>query len=256
MTAERSAGPTEPVLDDMQAGSAPTATGAGVAVARRRIVNGLWIAVAAVLALGLLHLALADSIADPTARRFFDLLALDGEQCLPAWFASMMMAAAALLMAAAGLAARRFDEANARPWFILAAIFVYFSFDEAALVHEKIGELIGRFHTFGGVLTFAWVVAAAPLLVLGAFAFTPFLRRLPAPAGRRLFTAGLVFAAGAYGCELVGGYLYSTGGRTVWYWVEVVAEEALEMAGLVLAIGAILGYLATVAPRFTLHFVD
>jgi len=148
------------------------------------------------------------------------------------------------------------DPANARPWFILATIFVYFSFDEVASVHEKIGEVVARLHSFSGVLTFAWVVVAGPVLVLGVLAFVPFLRRLPAPAGRRLFMAGVVFVAGAFGCELVGGYLYSTGGRSFWYWVEVFAEEALEMSGLVLAIGAILGYLATVAPRFTLGFSD
>ena len=227
-----------------------------IRVARRRIVNTLWILAAAILALGILHLAVIDSVADPDFKLYLNLLTLDGENVLPAWFSATMMSGAALVMLAAGLAARRNDPANARAWVILAAIFVFLSLDEVVSIHERFAETLERFYDFDGILTFSWVVVAAPLLVIAVVGFIPFLRRLPKPIGRRMAIAGFVFVLGAFGCELIGGYIDGIHGRSFWYWVEVICEEGLEMAGLVLVIGAVLDYLGLVAARLTLDFGD
>ncbi|HET7716900.1 MAG TPA: hypothetical protein VFK86_14850 [Bauldia sp.] len=223
-----------------------------IRVPRRSIERTLWGLAAAILILGIVHLMLPATIESPGLRLYLDLLSLDGEQTLPAWFSATMMAGCGLLMVVAGLVARLREPANAAPWFVLAAAFVYFSLDETTSIHEKIGVTIASLHRFSGILTFAWVVVAAPLLLVALAALVPFLRRLPAPIGRRLFVAGLVFVAGAFGCELIGGYIWNTQGASTLYLLEVIAEEALEMVGLILAIGVVLDYLALVAPRLGL----
>ncbi|MCP4385715.1 MAG: hypothetical protein GY798_30620 [Hyphomicrobiales bacterium] len=59
---------------------------------------------------------------------------------------------------------------------------------------------------------------------------------------------------GAFVAELAGGYIDSTSGRNLVYWIEVAVEESFEMIGLVLLIGAVLHYLPLIAPRTVVAF--
>lgn len=238
----------------MEPGPAPGA--ATIIVSRRRITTVLWIAVAAVPVLGLGQRWLASSglVTHRALVSYLQLFNLDGELTLPAWFESTMMLFAALLMALSGAAARRHDPRNAMPWFVLAGIFVFLSADESMQIHERLSIVVNSFGSFSGVLAYSWVVVMTPIAIGIGVVFLPFLRRLPSPVGRRLLVAGIVFVAGAIGCELIGGWLMSRG-ITGWpYALEVAAEETLEMAGLVLAIGAVLDYLRIVSPAYRADF--
>jgi len=225
-------------------------------VSRRAVFITLWVAVAVVIALGVAHrwLVASGGVADPALASYLELLNLDGELTLPAWLESAMMLGAALLMMLCGAAARRHDRRNALPWFVLAAIFVFLSADESMQIHERLSIVVNAFGSFGGILAFSWVVAMTPVVLVLGLLFLPFLLRLPAPVGRRLVVAGAVFVLGAIGCELVAGYLVSQGDRGWRYGVEVAAEEGLEMAGLVLAIGAVLDYLRIVSADYRVSF--
>jgi len=97
---------------------------------------------------------------------------------------------------------------------------------------------------------FRWVLAFAPLLVLGGLAFLPFLFRLPRDIARRMVVSGAVYVGGAYGMELVGGYIASTSGvHGRGYLAEVVVEETLEMVGLTLFVLVLIDLLALQARR-------
>lgn len=225
-------------------------------VGRRKVAVALWIAVATVpiLGLGQRWVARRGLVADPALASYLELFNLDGELTLPAWLESTLLLAAALLMAMSGTAARRHDPRNALPWFILAAVFVFLSADESMQIHERLSIVVNSFGTFTGILSFSWVVAMTPIVALIGLLYVPFLRRLPSPAGRRLVVAGIVFVLGAIGCEMIGGWLVSQGDQGWRYALEIAAEETLEIAGVVLAIGAVLDYLRLVAPDYRIAF--
>ena len=225
-----------------------------ISIPPHRIVRVLWSIMLGLLVLGIAHLAVIDSTTGAEWRSYLNLLALDGEQTLPAWFSSMMMAGSALLCFVAGRSTRVLQPGNQRAWVALALVFLALSFDEAASVHERVGATIQSAFHLGGVLYFSWVVVAAPLLLLAAVGFAGFLRRLPSPFGARILVAGLVYVAGSFGCELIGAAIASGGARPFWFWVEVTVEEALEMAGLILFIGALLDYIAETSGNVTLEF--
>lgn len=225
-----------------------------IAIPRQRIVRVLWLIMAGLFLLGVAHMAVIDHMKATEWWSYLNLLALDGEQTLPAWFSSMMMAGSAVLCFVASRSSRRFDDGNQRAWLALALIFLAMSFDEVASVHERVGATVQKTFDFRGFLYFSWVVIVAPLLVLGAVGFARFLRRLPPPFGARILIAGLGYVTGALGCELIGAAIASDGERPFWFWVEVVAEELLEMSGLILFIGALLDYLAETSGTVTLDF--
>jgi hypothetical protein len=238
-----------------QAASTPAAGGVSFTVAPRALVRALWTVVLVVLAIGIGQIAFAGLFPDTKWAKYSMLVALDAELSLPAWFSAMLMAAAAALCFVASRFAQARDPANRRGWLALSLIFVYLSFDEAASIHERVSWEVQAAFNLRGVFYFAWVLVAAPLIVLLVVLLHRFLLRLPSPVGLRVFLAGVVFVVGALGCEMIASALVERGVGGFWYWTEVIAEEGLEMAGLVLFVAAILDYLARTSPTASITFV-
>ena len=55
-----------------------------------------------------------------------------------------------------------------RHWRGLSVIFAYLSLDELVQIHEQVGVALRDSLSLGGVLRFAWVVVAVPLVVVFA----------------------------------------------------------------------------------------
>jgi hypothetical protein len=111
-------------------------------------------------------------------------------------------------------------------------------------IHEFGNLLLPPDYKFTGFLTFAWVVIAAPLLIVGGLAFLPFLLRLPRSTALGIGLAGLVYVGGAFGMELVGGY-FSKARDSIEYQLAVITEEGLELVGLSIFLMVLLNFLAT-----------
>jgi hypothetical protein len=220
-----------------------------VSISGKGIEQALWTASTAVIGFGIL-----DQILRRTRGMTIYLEALpsfnfDAESSIPAWYSSMLMAAAALLL----LAIAASTESRHR-WRALAVVFLYLSADEAISIHERLVLPIRDAFGLSGFLYFSWVVAAAPLLVLGALYFRPLVKSLPASMRLPVIVSGMVFVAGAFGFELVGGYVTSAGLGKVAIAFSVTAEETLEITGLTLFLSALVNLLALPRPPVAFRF--
>ena len=138
-------------------------------------------------------------------------------------------------------------------WLALALVSCYVSLDEVSVLHELAIPVMVQVVEARGVLTFAWVVLAAPIVVLLAVSFLPFLHRLPYRTGLLLAAAATLFVGGALGLELLGGWIADGNGgvlSTQYVWTTAV-EELLENLGSLLALFAVLRHSALTARSST-----
>jgi hypothetical protein len=164
-------------------------------------------------------------------RQLFDV---DQENNLPTWFSTFLLLVASALL---WLCARRKRAAGERwsgHWRALAVGFLLMSVDEVAGVHESINSVI--------VMT--WAIPGAVMAALIGLAFIPFLLSLPRRTALLFGVAGGGYLAGAVGIEIVGNAMVGQRLRdTLQYNLTTLAEESLEMLGLVLFIYALLCYM-------------
>lgn len=202
------------------------------------------LATACVILLGILREIFIARFGTGTALKDLRPFNLDTEHCLGAWYESSLMLGAALLLYAIGSGEHR-SRRMRRYWFALAVLFVGLSLDESVSMHEILIVPLREYLQTGGALYFAWVIPGT-LFVLAAGAWSvPFLLALPRRTAIGLVTAGGLFVGGALGMELVGGYLVSNlGPNSVAYTIAAITEESLEMIGLTVFLGALIGHFA------------
>ena len=177
---------------------------------------------------------------------YFDL---GKEANLPTYFSSGLLFLAAALLFWIARDRRQREAAFARHWQILALVFLFLSVDEAARLHELVYEVLTYFYGHGsGVFYHIWVVPFLVATLLLGLAYLRFLLRLPRPQQILFTSAAALYVGGALGFEMVEGYLQAYhaalyGQGTLAYNLFVVAEEALEMAGVLVFIYALLAYI-------------
>lgn len=164
-------------------------------------------------------------------RQFFDV---DEEDSLPTWYsASALLLASILLLLIAQR--KRADRAPwLRYWYGLSLAFAALSMEEVAGVHEILNS----------VFDFPWEIVGGIAAALFGLAYLRFLLHLPARTGWLFVVSGCVFVGGAVGVEWATDWyeeedLLNTLSYNLWNAV----EEGLEMAGVVLFIYALLGYM-------------
>ena len=173
------------------------------------------------------------------------LLDVDFEGGFYTWFSQLMLAAAGVLLLDTGHKVRPGDRFMGTQWMILGGLFLLLSVDEALSFHERLTEPLGDALDTGGLLTFAWVIPAAIICVIGFVAFIPFLRRLPARVRNLMILSAVLFLSGAIGMEMLGGKMMSDHGGDVTvlpYRLATTAEEGLEGLGVLLFIYSLLLY--------------
>lgn len=173
----------------------------------------------------------------------FDMWA---ETSIPSWYSItlLLVAAAVLVVIAAGKYAE--GDRFAHHWAALAFIFLAMSIDDAADIHGQTSYKLNEMLETGGFLTYAWIIPAAALVVLVGLAYLRFLVHLPPDVRWRVVLAATLFVTGALVLEAVEGHYDTTHGvENMPYRLMVGAEETLEMAGVIVLISTLLGYLAT-----------
>lgn len=159
-------------------------------------------------------------------------LDLDHEGNFPAWYSSMQWATVSALMFFSGAQKRRLRIAAGLPLLFLGALFLFFSMDEVAQVHESLTEGInGKLLKENSIRMYYW------LMVLGLPVFI-FLWRFGlsiksaferAPGSLRFYLVGVtVFAVGAFVTEPM---LYTVGLTHIPPSL-ILLEELLEMLGV------------------------
>ena len=153
----------------------------------------------------------------------------------PTYFSSLnLLLTAALLYAIARLRSRA-DKRQGTAWRILAGGFLFMSIDEFAdlrMILSKVAKSVaGAQLESVPLLTVAWTVPVALLLVVLAVYFIPFLLRLKPVYMINFALAGAAFVFAAIGFETIeGSHVALTHGvRDVTFMLLVTAEETLEI---------------------------
>ena len=171
-----------------------------VAIDVSRLLVWLWAATFLVLWLGIAHgTSVHRGLIPSEAVLMFRPFDLDGERTIPAWYAAVLMWTAAALLALHARISRLPERRLAMYFGILAIVFVAFSLDEAISLHEALDRFVPTAVAEAIPVMFTWVIPAAPLLLLSAIAFVPFLLRLPRPTRILVATSGAIYVLGAFG---------------------------------------------------------
>lgn len=163
------------------------------------------------------------------------LFNIDREGNLPAWLSSTAFLVAAAFAFSNSQARKDDNPRIALAWRLTAVVLVFLGADEGAQLHEFAYGVVTR---FGG----SWHIVAGSALVGGAVFYATVMRMLPNPVRRRIVTAAIVFACGAFGMEFVTSEFLQSGGSKISYTYTGLShtEELLEMTGLVLLLKALL----------------
>jgi hypothetical protein len=184
---------------------------------------------------------------------------LDEEMNLPTYFSSLLLAFAGLLLSLMARHVRQTSAPMLSHWRGLACGFFLMSFDEFAGFHERLGSLLRlRLHvTYIHGFKLNWVAAGLPLIILIGCAYVPFLRALPIRLRSALITAGAVYVGGLVGMEVVSTrFARAYGEQNMTYACLTLAEELMEMGGVILLIRAISRELTEVAGEWRVCLSD
>jgi hypothetical protein len=194
----------------------------------------------------------------PTVKGLVPLFDVEAELNIPTFFSTLILLIAASLTAVIHTLERRLKTAHAVMWAVLAGGFFFMAFDEAFSVHDRYWGRFARSMLpgvhLGGFFEFAWVVVGIPLVAILGLLFLPFLRSLPGLLRRRFVIAGAVFLSGAIAIEMLSANWSATVGTVVGYKLIAGAEEAFEMAGIIIFIWAALHHLADRYGSIALEF--
>lgn len=169
------------------------------------------------------------------------------EANIPTWYATILLFLCGCLLAIIAASKARGRDPFYRHWLALAAIFIVLSVDEAAMLHETLGSMVGnytnRFLTFGGWVGFGVV----GMLAFGVL-YLPFWLRLDRRTKWLFALAGVLFVGGAIGVESLS-VPYEMGRPPAYRWaIQTTIEEFLELAGVAVFLAALVDHLQRLHP--------
>jgi hypothetical protein len=183
-------------------------------------------------------------LGQPFVFGLFPLFDLDKERNIPSYFSSVALLFCASILYVIALARKRTSEHDYLHWGGLSAVFLFLSFDEFAELHERLIEPLRTALGTSGVLYYAWVLPYGIFVAIMISIYLPFLRNLGRRIRRLSVIAGVVYIAGAIGCELISGYYFDAyKQKDVTYALIATCEETLEMTGIVIYAYALMSYI-------------
>ena len=168
------------------------------------------------------------------------LFDLDRERNIPTVFQSLVMLTCSLLLVRTAFAEKRAGSPRIFHWAALSAVFLFVALDEMAGLHEIASHRLGLVLNAGGLFYFTWVAPGAVLVLGLALAYLRFIASLAVEVRYLFIAAGALCVAGGLGMEMVGGYYVDVSGVDMTYKMLTTVEEALEMAGIVVFLHALL----------------
>lgn len=161
------------------------------------------------------------------------------EHNVPTYFSSLNLLLTSCLLFATARLARAAGHKDVLAWRILAAGFLFMSVDEFAdlriILSKMVKALAGARFEAVPVLSVAWTIPVAAIVVAVAIYMIPFLLRLKKVYMINFALAGAAFVFAAIGFETIEGHHVAlTGGvRDVAFMLMVTAEESMEIFSII-----------------------
>ena len=176
------------------------------------------------------------------------LFALGNDGNIPTWFSSGLLAFCGLALALIASIRAKLVLPDVRHWAFLSFLFFMLSIDDVATIHELSGRFLRNnvegVEELGGLFYYAWVLFAAPLVLVLAVVYLPWFFRLPSRTRLLSGAAAICFLSGALGLEMVNSAIDEARGTDNFqYQMLTAAEEMLEMAGPLIFLYALLRHL-------------
>jgi hypothetical protein len=182
------------------------------------------------------------------------LFDLNAEANVPAWYSSMTLLISSFLLAVIAYHKKEEDDRYFRHWLGLSLIFALLSIDEISSIHELLSQLRHTSTLQSSIFHFAWVIPFGILVIGLFFTYLQFIFHLPPRIRNLVIISGAVYVGAALGMEIYEGYWVSVYGEESVYktlstpakifTALTIAEECLEMVGIVIFIHALLSYIS------------
>jgi hypothetical protein len=161
-----------------------------------------------------------------------------------AWFSSTLLLLCSGLLAVITSTRKRVGDPHTTYWGALSIIFVLFSLDDGAEIHDLFIEPLRSLLNTGGLFYFAWVIPGGAFVAIFVLAYTRFLFHLPVKFRRLFIAAGALYVLGALGMEMLGGLQVDLHGEeNLPYLATTTVEEFLEMTGAILFLYGLMEYI-------------
>jgi hypothetical protein len=162
-----------------------------------------------------------------------------------AWFSSTLLLLCSGLLAVITSTRKRVGDHYTTYWGALSIIFVLFSLDDGAEIHDHFIDPLRSLLNTGGLFYFAWVIPGGAFVAIFVLAYTRFLFYLPVRFRRLFIAAGALYVLGALGMEMLGGLEVDLhhGKETLTYLAAETVEEFLEMSGTILFLYGLMEYI-------------
>ncbi len=175
---------------------------------------------------------------------------LDREGNIPTFANALLLFIPALLLFFIGAWKNTIMDKFRFHWVGLALIFLLLSFDEAAVLHERLIKPMRNFVDAGGVFHFAWVIPGMIAVALFGLIFLMFFLHLDRKFKVLFFVSLAVYISGVIGGEMVSGYFAANlGQKNYTYAVVASLEESVELLGCSLIIYSLLEYIKHYLPE-------
>ncbi len=220
-----------------------------ISFGRRRVVGGLVVLATMLFAanLAVLFVDYLTGYSLKMVQRLAKVFSVDYELNAPAFFSTLILLFSSVLLAVITYFKQKQRDQYVWHWAVLSFGFLFMAYDEMASAHEKLVEpmraILGENDL--GAFYFAWVVPGIVLVTIIGFFFLRFWWKLPPKTRTWFFIAATLYLGGALGMELIdGSYAAANGKANLTYKLLSTFEEGLEVAGIIVFIYGLLGYIA------------
>lgn len=175
---------------------------------------------------------------------------LDAEGNIPTFANALLLFIPALLFGLIGAWKNLVKDKFRLHWNGLALIFLLLSFDEAAVLHERLIKPMRSIVGSGGIFHFPWVIPGMAAVAIFGLTYLMFFLHLDKKFKILFFFSLAVYISGVIGGEMISGYFAANlGQKNFTYAVVASLEESIEMFGCSLIIYSLLEYIKHYLPE-------
>ena len=223
---------------------------------RKIITRKLLIGVSVLLVFHLITLYVQFGLGHLSLHGMISMFSFDDERNVPTLYSGILILLCAVMLWKVSGVKDELQSGLSFYWKALCAVTIFLFLDEMFSIHEIANhkKFKGFWPEGNGFFHFAWVV---PYFFLGTAVllfFIRFLMKLPYVTRIQFITAGIIYAGGALGMELLGGKYKHSYGLNLNYFLIITIEELLEMLGMVKFFSAILDYFLSMNKKERVEF--